>query len=146
MLSLQLTLLSCSILLLHCYSVYYYIAFILQVWPNVAVPLAGLVNPAAVLLPSYGWVVIVMSYQGCFGSDCPLQVRTDGLCHPIQVTEPHTCLLPSLYHTLQSLLEGCVTILTNWISANMIFVYITKLDNSSMQIATGCTALLAGGT
>ena len=88
---------------------------ILLLWPNVAVPLAGLVNPAAVLLPSYGWVVIVMSYQGCFGSDCPLQVRTDRLCHPIQVTEPHTRLLPGLCHALQSLLVGCVTVLTNWI-------------------------------
>ncbi|KAL0046150.1 hypothetical protein WJX82_004061 [Trebouxia sp. C0006] len=35
----------------------------------------GLVNPAAVHLPSYGWVVVVMSYQGCFGSDCALQME-----------------------------------------------------------------------
>lgn len=35
---------------------------------------AGLVNPAAVELQPYGWLMIVMHYKGCFGSDCILQV------------------------------------------------------------------------
>jgi hypothetical protein len=35
---------------------------------------AGLVNPAAVELQPYGWLLIVMHYKGCFGSDCILQV------------------------------------------------------------------------
>ncbi len=40
----------------------------------------GLVNPAAVELQPYGWLMIVMHYQGCFGSDCLLQVRTTCTC------------------------------------------------------------------
>ena len=35
---------------------------------------AGLVNPAAARLPSGGWIVVMMQYNGCFGSDCPTQV------------------------------------------------------------------------
>ncbi len=31
-------------------------------------------NPAAVELQPYGWLLIVMHYKGCFGSDCILQV------------------------------------------------------------------------
>lgn len=34
---------------------------------------AGLVNPAAVHLPSVGWVLTVMPYQNCFESSCTLQ-------------------------------------------------------------------------
>lgn len=39
---------------------------------------AGLVNPAAVKLPTNEWVMIVMSFRGCFGSDCALQVMPLG--------------------------------------------------------------------
>ncbi len=35
---------------------------------------AGLVNPAAVELQPFGWMLIVMHYKGCFGSNCTLQV------------------------------------------------------------------------
>ena len=43
---------------------------------------AGLVNPAAVELQPYGWLLIVMHYKGCFGSDCLLQVCSLLLCIP----------------------------------------------------------------
>ena len=33
-----------------------------------------MVNPAAVELQPYGWMLIVMHYKGCFGSNCTLQV------------------------------------------------------------------------
>lgn len=36
---------------------------------------SGLVNPAAVELQPYGWLMIVMHYKGCFGSDCILQTE-----------------------------------------------------------------------
>ena len=41
------------------------------IWPAYV---AGLVNPAAVELQPYGWMLIVMHYNGCFGSNCTLQV------------------------------------------------------------------------
>ncbi|KAL0049112.1 hypothetical protein WJX82_006790 [Trebouxia sp. C0006] len=35
----------------------------------------GLVNPAAVELQPFGWMLIVMHYKGCFGSNCTLQTE-----------------------------------------------------------------------
>ncbi|KAL0031621.1 hypothetical protein WJX77_010215 [Trebouxia sp. C0004] len=35
----------------------------------------GLVNPAAVELQPFGWILIVMHYKGCFGSNCTLQTE-----------------------------------------------------------------------
>ena len=45
--------------------------------------LAGLVNPAAVYLAPHGWVMTVIPFQGCFGSDCPSQV-----CLPVPFKAP----------------------------------------------------------
>ena len=50
---------------------------------------AGLVNPAAIHIPSVGWVLVVMPYKGCFESSCVLQVRCSCLC--LYSTHQHTC-------------------------------------------------------